>query len=228
MLDLLFPPVCSACGIRIGRESQLCHDCLGKLRYLTPPWCSQCGMPQSQEGVCFHCRQNSLSLEAVRSVFVYEEPLRGLIHRWKFSDHPELFYFFARQMFLFSQLYFPPESWDLITAVPLHPARERERDYNQSFLLAEALGKSFEVPFSAKTLRRVRGTQPQSKLSETDRRRNVKFAFHAAQDLANGKRILLVDDLLTTGATLNQCASSLKEAGARRVDGLTLARTPLT
>ncbi len=228
MLDLLFPPVCSACGIRIGRGSQLCHDCLGKLRYLTPPWCSKCGMPQSQGGVCFHCRQNPLSLETVRSVFIYEEPLRGLIHQWKFSDHPELFYFFARQMFLFSQLYSPLASWDLITAVPLHPTRERERDYNQSSLLAEALGKSLEVPFSAKTLQRIRGTQPQSKLSETDRRRNVKFAFHSAPGLANGKRILLVDDLFTTGATLNQCASSLKEAGARRIDGLTLARTPLT
>jgi ComF family protein len=131
-------------------------------------------------------------------------------------------------MFLFSQLYFPPESWDLITAVPLHPTRERERDYNQSSLLAQSLGKSFEVSFSAKTLRRVRGTQPQSNLSGTDRRRNVESAFHARPELVNGKRILLVDDLLTTGATLNQCASSLKGAGARRVDGLTLARTPLT
>ncbi len=227
MLDLLFPPVCSSCGIRIGRESQLCRDCLGKLRYLTPPWCSQCGMPQSQEGVCFHCRRNSLSLAAVRSVFVYEEPLRGLIHRWKFSDSPELFYFFARQMFLFSQLYFPPESWDLIAAVPLHPARERERDYNQSSLLARSLGKSFKVPSPEKILQRVRGTQPQSKLSEGERKRNVESAFRAAPELTNGKRILLVDDLFTTGATLNQCSSSLKEAGARRVDGLTLARTPL-
>lgn len=225
MLDLLFPPVCSSCGIRVGRANPLCHDCLGQLRYLTPPWCSRCGAPQSQEGICFHCVQHPPSLGTARSVFAYKEPLRGLIHQWKFNDHPELFYFFARQMFLFSQLYFSTESWDTITAVPLHPSKERERDYNQSRLLAEALGKSLDISFSTKILRRIRDTQPQSELSQMSRRKNVKSAFCAAPDLASGKKILLIDDLFTTGATLSQCAFSLKEAGARRVDGLTLART---
>lgn len=112
----------------------------------------------------------------------------------------------------------------MIIPVPLHLIRERERGYNQSYLLAKALSKAFEIPASERILKRVRSTPPQWPLTEAQRRENLNSAFRAVSAFARGKRILLVDDLYTTGATLRHCALALKKGGALGVDGLTLAR----
>ena len=229
MLELFFPPLCFACGSRTHSQQQLCHECLGKLRYLTPPWCSLCGIPQSFQGLCLNCMNTkSVPLNQIRSVFIYEEPLRKLIHQWKFKDHPELSAFFGRQLILFTQLYLPEKPWDIIIPVPLHRIREREREYNQSYLLAQMLSQSLGIPLSSACLKRVRHTPFQSSLTQTARRENLGSAFWADGEAMGGLRILLIDDLYTTGETLHQSASSLREKGALQVTGLTLARTLLT
>ncbi|MBI1976778.1 MAG: ComF family protein [Candidatus Omnitrophica bacterium] len=228
MLELLFPALCAACGARVHHETPICHDCLGKLKYLAPPWCSRCGIPQNHTELCFDCSQRiskTGSLDQIRSVFIYQEPLRIFIHQWKYKDRPELSRFLAQQMVLFTELYFTEKPWDILIPVPLHKTRERERDYNQSLLLAAAVSKALEIPVSTGTLKRARPTLPQSTLPEPERRSNVLSAFRALSYGAAKKNILLIDDLYTTGSTLEQCAFALKTQGAARVDALTLSRT---
>ena len=225
MLHLLFPPLCSICHTRLDHSHPLCLDCVGQLRYLTPPWCSRCGTPQAFEGECSDCFLSGSPLDQVRSVFVYQEPLRELIHQWKFKDKPALSQFLGGQLTLYTENYFVKKTWDAIIPVPLHPARERERDYNQSSLLARVLSSATGIPIIEGAIRRIRVTSPQSRLTQLKRRENMRSVFESFPHLVEGKRLLLVDDLYTTGTTLRACAYSLRENGTLGVGGLTLARS---
>lgn len=219
ILDLLFPPRCVGCR-QMG--SYLCAGCRAEFELLEPPLCPRCGRPNVNGGLCPHCQRAPLQIDGVRSVAYFDGVLRQAIHHLKYNNLQEIAIPLGR---------FMGEYWDrnripaeIVVPVPLHISRLRERGYNQAALLARELGKSIGLPVSENSLVRVRATRPQVDLTAQERRENVRDAFRCADTELKHKRILLVDDVYTTGATLEACCVALRQVGVRSVWALTLAR----
>ncbi|MBN2004874.1 MAG: ComF family protein [Anaerolineae bacterium] len=218
ILDLLMPPSCVQCG---KVEIWLCDGCEQKIPLLTKPICAQCGQPLEDEP-CKSCRTTPLRVAPIRSAFLFEDAIHA-IHALKYRGATEVVEPLARRM---------AEAWqfhqfqsDLLVPVPLHPSRELRRGYNQSALLADALGKQIGIPTVLQTLLRVRNTESQTNLNRNKRRENVTAAFACTQNADfSGKVVTLVDDVATTGATLDACATVLMAHGAKTVNAFTLAR----
>lgn len=219
VLDLLFPPQCAGCG---QRGQLFCSGCLAAVERIRPPLCPQCGRPQPRAQLCRLCRARPLSTDGIRSVAYFEGGLRQAIHRFKYGGVQAL----AGPLAELLVKYQADNSWpaDMIVPVPLHPERRAERGYNQAALLARALGAGLGLPATETALIRVRATAPQVKLDAGQRRSNVAGAFRARAEDVAGQRVLLIDDVCTTGATMDACAQALKAGGARTVWGLALAR----
>lgn len=219
-LDLLYPPRCAGCG-RLG--SLFCASCLARVELLRPPLCEHCGRPVSMAGLCSFCRHASSALDGIRAAALFAEPLRSAIHHFKYENRQAL----ARP--LASLLH---ECWqrqpfpaDVLVPVPLHERRLRERGYNQAALLARELGRELSLPVVEEAVRRERETRPQVGLTAAERRQNVADAFHCSNGALRGCRVLLIDDVCTTGATLEACAIALRQEGeAASVWALVVAR----
>ncbi len=218
LLDLIYPPRCAGCG-RVG--DLLCEICLAQFEPIRPPVCQHCGRPIPHEGLCRTCQHTPSPLDGIAAAAVFAPPLRDVIHTFKYNNGRGLATPLAQQMAVAWQQ--GELSADLIAPVPLHAARLAERGYNQSALLARALGPAVGVPVAETLLARQRATLPQVTLGAEARRQNVSGAFVCRGDVA-GRRIVLVDDVCTTGATLEACAAALKASGAGNVWAFTLAR----
>lgn len=220
-LDVLFPPRCAGCGA-LGEI--LCSRCVAQFRPITAPYCQRCGQPLSSGRLCGPCARGRFThLDVARAAAVYAPPLRRIIHAFKYWGHTRLAHPLAEYMA--GRVRQDALHVDVIIPVPLHPRRKRQRGYNQAELLARRLGRAFRLPVQAEVLERVRPTLPQVTLSLRERMENVKGAFRCVDRARVAeKRVLLIDDVMTTGSTLEACAAALKEAGARRVWGYTLAR----
>jgi ComF family protein len=222
-LDLLFPPQCAACK-RCG--SVLCPSCLAAIQPLPGPRCQRCHTQISSPGICRQCTYRPLSLSGLRAVSAYQEPLRACIHALKYDGNRRL----AEPLgALLAQVYVVYGlQADIIVPVPLHSERERQRGYNQSHLLARVCADHLRIPLNSACVIRIRPTQAQAHLTASERQQNVAGAFGCAPAFAtetlHGRRILLIDDVCTTGATLESCAAPLFAAGAASVWGLVLAR----
>lgn len=220
LLSLFFPPRCVLCR-RVG--VWLCPDCIPRLPRLPGPVCPRCGVPVSDGALCSSCRETPLRLEAIRSVAPFRGPIRLAVHYLKYRHAWQLADPLGEWMAWYWKEH--PLPADVVVPVPLHPSRLRQRGYNQAALLAWALSRRIGLPLDADALCRVRATASQMRLKAADRRHNVEGAFHCPTDRMKGRRVLLVDDVCTTGATLEACADALREGGAREVRALTLART---
>ncbi|MFQ5593268.1 MAG: double zinc ribbon domain-containing protein [Anaerolineae bacterium] len=219
VLDLLFPPQCAGCG---QRGQWLCTDCLAAIERIRPPFCPRCGRPQPQERLCHLCRVEPLTIDGIRSAAYFEGGLRQAIHRFKYGGIQAL----AGPLAEILVEHQTDNSWpaDIIVPVPLHPDRQAERGYNQAELLARAMAARLELPTAEKALERVRATAPQVELDVRQRRSNVAGAFQVQTKDVASHRVLLIDDVCTTGATMDACGQALKTGGAQAVWGLALAR----
>jgi ComF family protein len=229
-LDMLIPPRCPSCGAITSEQGALCADCWQHLRFLGPPHCACCGQPfpldVGAEARCPRCLTRPPRFDRARAVFRYDEASRPLILRFKHADRIAVARPFARWMARAGGALLAEA--DLLVPVPLHPWRLFRRRYNQAALLALELSRLSGVPVWPDALRRIRATPPQGRLSGRARHRNVRGAFRLRQPQAvAGRRILLIDDVMTTGATLEECARLLRMGGASGVDVLTLARVVL-
>ncbi len=219
-LDLVFPPRCALCG-RGGLF--LCDECAASLTRALPPRCPRCWRPTAAPEPCLECLDRSSPLEGVRSTFLYRGPVRDLVHALKYQGQAALAEPMARLME--ADLRRQAVGAELLAPVPLSGWRQRTRGYNQSTLLARELARLLDLPLAKDALARSRHTPPQARAATADeRRRNVEGAFVCRHSGLAGRSILLVDDVTTTGATLEACAAALKAAGAARVRALTFAR----
>lgn len=228
-LNAVLPPRCLACGATVAETGALCGPCWEGVQFLAPPMCGQCGYPFELDpkghSLCGACLARAPAYDRARAVMAYDAGSRPLLLAFKHADRteaaPALAKWLARAG---ADLLADAEA---VVPVPLHNRRLFRRRYNQAALLAHALGRTGDVPVLPQLLRRVRNTPSQGRLSASGRKRNVAGVFkvtpHQLERVA-GKRILLVDDVLTTGATVEACARVLKRAGAKGVDVLTVAR----
>ena len=229
LVDMLLPQQCPICAGIVGPEGGLCGSCWGALRFLAPPHCACCGIPFPFEGgasaLCADCLRDPPRFERARAVLIYDEASRPLVLDLKHRDRLDVAAIVAPMM-AGAATELPTEA-DLLMAVPLHWRRRLRLRGNQSAELARALSHRTGVPHRAGLLRRTRATPSQGGLGRAGRQRNVAGAFSvdaSAGDMVRDRRILLIDDVFTTGATANACALSLLAAGAGAVDLLTLTR----
>ena len=218
LLDILYPPRCPGCG-RVG--ATFCDACLARVEPPPSPACIRCGHPSEINALCPTCRVTPSHLDRIASSALFAHPLRDAIHDLKYGNGRGL----ARPLGTRMAATWRQSGFtaDLIMPVPLHRARLAERGYNQSALLARVLSQAVGVPTDEKAIVRQKATLQQAKLKATERRTNVKDAFACRNDLT-GQNVALIDDVCTTGSTLEACAQALREAGAAAVWAFTLAR----
>ena len=219
-LDLLFPPVCGGCG-KAG--IRWCDNCQRNLLVVSGPVCDQCGQPQKLAGLCKNCQKLRPAYQALRSWAVFRDPLRPALHKLKYRRDLGLGEVLACSLAEYIETSL---RWDIevVVPVPLSPQRLSERGYNQVALIAQPLAMLERWDYAPKALKRVRHTRSQVGLSIQERKDNVQNAFEANPRLIGGKKILLIDDVATTGATIVSASGSLVDAGARYVYALTAAR----
>jgi len=224
LLDLCFPPKCSLCG-KLGTDA-LCDACIESFSRLLPPLCDRCGYPCVPGIACTHCPDGTGSLSFARAFGIYDGSLREAIHVLKYGGRARLgeplgrlLADYARQDPALSEA-----PWDAIIPVPIHPARQRQRGFNQSELLAAPVAEALGAPLEARWLIRIRRTSPQARLTRDRRLTNLRGAFRLREDAeVSGKNILILDDVLTTMSTVKEAARMLQEAGSRTIGALALA-----
>ncbi len=220
LLALVFPERCAGCD-RAG--NLFCADCQRELEFVLPPLCPLCGCPSSTDLLCHQCQQSPLAIDGIRSVAFFRGSLRRAIHAFKYRGMRSLAMPLGRLMSAHWQS--APLPVDVIVPVPLHRRRLRERGYNQAALLAQVLGTEIGLPLGEDWLVRARATLPQVELDAGERKKNVVGAFQChKRDAVAARRVLLVDDVCTTGTTLESCSLALRQAGVRSVWGFTLGR----
>ncbi|MBN2119904.1 MAG: ComF family protein [Candidatus Omnitrophica bacterium] len=224
LLDVLIPRACLRCGVKLIKKSALCDNCLSFKRNF-PPFCPRCGQGISagfKTKTCPRCLRTKFYFDRNLSPFLFESPLTELIHLFKYQGFDNLGLIFSEKLALFIRsLNLRLDNYDFITSVPLHPRKLREREYNQSRILAENIGLKFGLQFF-QALGVKRYLKSQVTRTYRQRQTELKDNFYLKADVS-GKRLVLVDDVFTTGATVSESAKVLKENGASEVLVLTLA-----
>ena len=219
-VDFVFPKWCVGCGVE---GDFICDSCRQSLHRITPPVCPKCGRPQLSEILCSDCISWEAEIDGIRSPFKFDGVIRQAVHELKYRNLRSLAAPLAKILhdYLITE-HIPVE---VLVPVPLHRKRLRERGYNQSALLARELGKLVDLPVAGDYLMRRRQSSPQARTSSVEERyNNVAGAFICRDRKLRGKQVLLIDDVCTSGATLDACAASLKEVSAASVWGLVVAR----
>jgi len=233
--DICFPPVCLACNTGLAtvpdrRDIFLCPACLAQVTLLHEPLCRWCGkiFPNAAGAnhLCGACLKHGWHFTCARSVFLYQGVMADAIRSFKYGDNRAALSAFAALKETLPHLRGMQEP-DLILPVPLHRERLRHRGFNQALVLARILFPELQARIETTALVRTRRTAPQTGLSGAGRRKNIRGAFRAVDAKVAGRKILLIDDVFTTGTTVNECARVLCRAGARDVQVLTLARAEL-
>jgi ComF family protein len=231
VLGFLYPEVCQICGNERAAiaEGFVGPDCRNQVRFIRPPFCQRCGLPfpgnLTTSFECENCREMDLHFSSARSAVAARGPVLDAIHRYKYQRALWFEPFLAGLLIQEAKPVLRPEEWDYIVPVPLHPLKQREREFNQAERLARRLGRALEIPVQTRLLKRSVPTRTQTRLTRPERADNVRHAFALRKPRRlGGARIVLLDDVLTTGATTSACARVLRAAGAADVCVWTVAR----
>jgi ComF family protein len=226
IITIILPSVCPNCRRESVTPHLLCADCWNAITFIQKPLCNCCGTPlafAADQLMCVPCLANPPVFDSGRSVFTYSGLGRDLVLRFKHSDATHLSRCLAPFLKSVGQEFF--QSADYIMPVPLHRWRLFKRQYNQATLLARAVSSLVDRPVLTNCLIRKKATQSQGHKTIKERKKNVKQAFEVINpDIIKGKTVVLIDDVWTTGATIEACTKTLKKSGANRVFVLTLAR----
>jgi ComF family protein len=233
-VDMVLPPICPVTGHIVDKVGQIHESFWQVLNFITPPYCKKCGLPHlslkqddtssQKQHLCASCLEHPPHFDTHRSVLIYDDASKMLVLKFKHQDHGHLVKTFTPWL---SRILSEFQDIDIIIPVPLHYKRLLYRRYNQAALIAKDLAVHDGIIYRGDILKRIRATASQGHKSPKERATNVKGAFKVKEKhrpLIEGKNILLVDDVYTTGATLNACSLSLKKSGAAKVHCLSVAR----
>jgi len=232
LIDFFFPPKCLLCGKSLGElpDDRPCPLCLSAIKFFSHPRCPCCGLgfgdAPGEDHLCSGCLTDERYFAQARAIGPYEGLMAEVISRFKYQGASRLAKPLGTLLAAYQDPEFPFSRFNLILPVPLHPRRLRQRGFNQALLLARRISRVHSIPLDFTALQRTRLAQPQTQLSGAERLKNIRGAFEVLRPAAVAdKKILLIDDVFTTGATVQECAKVLLKSGAKRVDVLTLART---
>lgn len=230
-LSFFYPEICQLCQVKraTAKTGFVCSHCWQQVQFIRPPFCERCGLPF--EGAittafeCSNCREMELHFSSARSSVVAKAAVLEIVHRYKYQRQLWFEPFLADLLLREASPVLQNQIWDFIVPVPLYPAKEREREFNQAERLANHLSNATGIPVNAKLLCRILPTLTQTRLTKEQRAANMKnaFAMRSGAKL-NGERIILLDDVFTTGATTSACAKILRKSGAGEVCVWTVAR----
>ena len=227
--SLFYPALCAVCHTPVTRGDYICQDCLDKAQRIAAPFCVKCSepFPGAIEGefTCANCANRTLEFDAAVSAYRSRGVVRFIVLQFKYNRQLHLRHPIAEWLQeAMNDARLCQRHFDLVIPVPLHPARLRHRGFNQAELLAKILAQKINVPLS-RALERIRYTTTQTAFDRAERMENLRDAFRLRKKLAvRGLQVLLVDDILTTGSTLSECARVLREAGVQSVYAVTAAR----
>lgn len=230
LLNLFYPPICPICKKNISAIHTLCNSCWKYIKFITDPLCKKCGKPIEQENfsefICdSSCYQKNHSYKMSRSAILYNENFSYLIKEFKYHDKIQISKLLTNWLLLAGSNII--NECDIIVPVPLHKNKLKIRKYNQAALLAAMLSKKSKKPYFAELLIKVKDTKNQSSLTKMQRMKNLKGAFYIKKGQLkniNEKTVLLIDDVITTGSTTNECSNILLKNGAKKILVLTIAK----
>lgn len=224
VLSIFFPPRCPVCDEVIFPDREICEDCRKKITRIREPVCKKCGKPLADErreycGDCSgysHRKKNHFYTQG-KAVFVFEGAIRGSMYRFKYGGRQEYAAFYAKAAAEQYGDWLRRNGVEAVVPVPMYSRKKRRRGYNQAEVFAKALGRELHMPVDCGMVRRIRNTVPQKELTGEERVQNVKNAFQFAADIVKYKKIVLVDDIYTTGSTIDAVAEVLLAAGVRKI-----------
>lgn len=224
LIDFLLPGICIVCRKEIN-QGLICNDCLNLVIYLHPPYCPHCGRPIDKAKTCAYCRSEK-NLDYGRAFTLYVPPVDQMIHHMKYRGKTNLARFFGLGMAGVIKSDFYLRNADFITPVPLFWWKRLRRTYNQAEIISRIIQEDTSIPL-IEVLKRTKNTRTQTKLDHKKRQKNIHNAFALKKGInIKGKKVVVIDDVMTTGATIKECARVLKEKGAEKVYSLVAAITP--
>lgn len=211
--DLVYPRRCPICETPVERKGEACLDCICRLKYITSPFCMICGKQLDDEmlEVCGDCREKRHDFIRGVAAFAYTKEIKQSMYRFKYDGQRDYAFFYADTLFKLRGHIIAGWKPDVIVPVPLHRKRYIKRGYNQAALLAYRLGEQLGIPVDEKLISREKNTLPQKELNDKERAKNTKNAFHVNTNIVKYKKVLLIDDIYTTGATLDACVRAMKQ-----------------
>ena len=228
LLNLLFPAKCLICN-SYHTQTEICGECWGKFTFITKPYCSICSYPFAYENdsdaVCGYCIIKQPNYDKALSILKYDQHSKNLIHKFKYQDQLHILNYFARLMSNMGKDLLAQA--DIILPVAMHQSKLLKRGYNQAALLAMKIASTQKLQYLPQLLIKIKNVQPQAGLTKEQRSKNIKNTFQLNEkflDQARDKTIILVDDVITTGATIDECCKVLKKAKPKQIFVLTLAK----
>lgn len=217
---MLYPPKCLICDALLAQDEYgCCRKCTEKLPFIEPPYCLKCGKPvySEENEYCLDCQKQSHVFTKGIALWSYDEEVRQAVYRFKYKNRREYAGYFGKE--LMKRYYQLIKSWevDVVIPVPLHKRRLKKRGFNQAELIAREIGRGIDVSVEPQMAVRIKNTRPQKELNEKERHKNLKSAFKISKNVVKLKKVILVDDIYTTGATADAIAQLLLRAGVEKI-----------
>lgn len=218
-LGFLFPRCCPICDEIAPVGEMICPDCRRKVKYVGRQTCLRCGKPieTRRAEYCYDCTKKRHEFDQGKSVFLYTDGIKQSMYRFKYQNKREYADYYAREAVQQYGRWLAERAPEVIIPVPMYRAKKKLRGYNQAEAFAEALGRETGLPVEKNLIERTRNTIPQKKLNDIDRKKNLKGAFQVKQNIVEYKKVLLVDDIYTTGSTMDAVAKELRAAGIENI-----------